>query len=112
MNAFWKRHLSWNCRFGRIDFLISIIVFWLGVIFLRDLFGESYASWPVIGKIVFYLLLAYLVLVASKRCRDLDIEPWIAPLMVILFPCMIYLQLGKGTLGNNKYGPVPQPKKE
>jgi uncharacterized membrane protein YhaH (DUF805 family) len=110
MNAFWKRHLSWNCRFRRIDFIISVGVFWTGIIILNQIYGSSYNSYSDVGKIIFYLLIAYLVLAASKRCRDLDMEPWIALLMVMCLPCGIYLACGRGTAGPNKYGPDPRSK--
>ena len=108
MDDFWQRHLSWNRRFGRVDFAISLAVVWVGAIVLNQIFHRPWESIPPAGKLLYWLFIAYLVLAASKRCRDVDTEPWVAILMVAIAPLMLYLLFGKGTQGRNKYGEPPK----
>ena len=101
---FLRRQLSWKIRITRTDFIISILgsfLFTIFFVFKGNEYEDSYgiASW---------IFLAYILLSASKRCRDADINPWLSIPLTIFIPGLLVLFMARGTEGPNRYGPNPR----
>ena len=55
-----------------------------------------------------WLPIGFLLLNASKRCRDIDQSPWVGVACAIIPFGIIYLLIAKETSGENQSGPNPR----
>lgn len=96
----YKRTIfSGKGRINRIEYLLSIIVFSIGISFtnsLRDL-GSLYFS-----ILLYFILIWFILAQGTKRCHDFGKRGWYQ--LIPLYP--LYMLIKKGDEENNRYGPV------
>ncbi len=106
--------------FGSLLLIGTIITLWLGGLYWMGKLNDD-------DIFQLFLMLAGISLIfvwpvtalSMKRLRDMDEEPWLALLFVLLplIPCVggigtlvmwFWMMIERGTIGPNKYGPQPQ----
>ena len=106
--SFATRMVSPAARMRRIDFaLVLLLAVTLQLAAIATI-GIEVAEALRIRPILALLSLGVLVFGGVKRCRDLDWNPWISPLVVAFTPSLLALLIMKGTKGANRYGPDPR----
>ncbi len=99
-----QRIFSFKNRITRLDYLLSFFG-----MFLIMVVGVGFSMAFELGDTSIYIsILIYGIafLMGSKRCRDLEYEPWLTlPLTIFTFGAIMFLFI-KGTEGANKYGPA------
>ena len=106
-----KRVFSLRSRITSTDLLWVVVSFFVSVIALG--FLQSYLeNGPLyeFSQNLTWPLVAFLVLTATKRCRDIDQNPWLGVFCVLIPLGLLYLLVAKETEGDNKYGANPRIK--
>ena len=97
-----NRIFSLTGRIGRIEFLICIIGWFVLLTILFAMFGNVAAPYGALSCSVFSYILLFLI--AGKRTRDLNMNPWLGiPLVIFTFTLLVLLFMS-GTNGVNRYG--------
>ncbi len=106
-----QRHIRWNARISRRDFLPYPIIFFVACLALGA-WQQSLPAGPLLDFAILLIwpLLAFLMLAASKRCRDADYAPWFGILAVLIPFGVLILLFAPGTEGPNRFGPAPRTK--
>ncbi len=101
--ATYKRKiLSGKGRINRIEYLLSLIVFSIGVSFTQSL--VEIEGWRLVGSILYFFLLWFILAQGAKRCHDFGRSGWLQ--LIPLYP--LYMLIKKGDSKVNSYGPVPK----
>lgn len=118
--TYQPRIFAWSGRIGRLrylgyGFLMTLLMYALiTVVTIALSLGRAISQGMVaiIGPAIVATLLFCLVLLipAKRRMNDLDHSGWLA--LLVLIPAVnlfvwLYLVFGRGTDGNNRYGPMP-----
>jgi len=111
MTSLVQRHLRWNARISRRDFVAYPIAFF-GACLALGLWQQSLPEGPLLdfAMLLIWPLLAFLMLAASKRFRDADHSPWFGILAVLIPFGVLILLLTPGTDGPNRFGLSPRAK--
>ncbi len=106
-----KRIFSLRSRLTSTDLLWVIVGFFVSVLGLGFLQGylENGPFYELSLNLI-WPLVAFLVLAATKRCRDIDQSPWLGVFCVLIPLGLLYLLVAKETKGDNKYGANPRIK--
>jgi uncharacterized membrane protein YhaH (DUF805 family) len=112
MPSLMQRHVKWNARISRKDFVAYPIVCFCACLAL-GLWQQSPPEGPLLDFAILLIwpLIAFLMLAASKRCRDAGYSPWIGILAVLIPFGVLILLFTPGTYGSNRFGPSPRAKK-
>ena len=108
MNPRLKRHLSLSARLPRRDFWPYPVCFVLCIAFDAWHNGMPGAVEQGFLAGLVGLLLAILLLAASKRCRDANVAPWMAIAFTLIPFGLIVLMLLHPTRGSNEFGSDPR----
>lgn len=108
-------------RYFLFSVLLTLGIFgmWIGFFYWMFVLENEPSIQIILALIVITLLGVWPeTALATKRLRDMDEEPWLAILYILvpLFPCFggisklvmwIWLVFSEGTQGPNQYGPPP-----
>jgi len=89
--------LSFNGRIGRIEYLITFIVFWAFAIGLTLVVNQENSNILSFVKLV---VSYFLITQGAKRCHDIGKSGWFQ-LIPFFF---VYMLIKKGEGGRNKWG--------
>ena len=96
-----RKILSGKGRINRIEYLLSLIVFSIGVSFTQSLIEIE--GWRFM-EILYFFLIWFILAQGSKRCHDYGKSGWLQ--LIPFYP--LYMIIKKGDAEDNEYGPVPR----
>lgn len=100
---FGKRFFSLKGRITRLEFLFGLLAGYLIIFILTVISGLAVI--PFGGYIAQFVGFIVIFIFSSKRCRDINYNPWLGITLTIFTFSLLVLLFLPGTDSANKYGP-------
>lgn len=105
----FKAPFSFNGRIRRLEYGLTIIIYYLVIFVLSAVMEEVEDIMPLLSLMTILIALIWFMLAqGAKRCHDRNVSGWYQ-----IIPFYVFVLLfGEGDAGSNRFGPNPKTGEE